>query len=143
MNLERLDKLLKMESDSIVGGDGYWTFNVKEMPMVCIADQKNNRMRMLTPVAEAAAIPPDQLRKCMEANFHSVLDVRYAISEEILWVAFIHPLEELNEDQIKNAIVQLYNASFTFGSLYSSGPLVFPGNDDEEETPLPSRNKKM
>ena len=62
----------------------------------------------------------------MEANFHSVLDARYAVSEDILWVAYIHPLRELQPAQAVDAIVQVYNAALTFGTSYSSTDLAFP-----------------
>jgi len=63
--------------------------------------------------------------ECMEANFHTALDSKYAISNNILWSAFIHPLKELTERQLIDAVSQVYSAARTFGSSYSSGALSF------------------
>jgi len=73
-----------------------------------------------------------QVQKCMEANFHTALDSRYAISEGILWSAFIHPLKELTEAQVVDAVNQVYSAAKTFGTYYSSGSLSFPTNKDRK-----------
>ncbi len=68
-------------------------------------------------------------------NFHSALDVRYAESDGVMWVAFIHPLKELSKEQVEDAIRQVFAANLTFGTTYTSTDLVFPapGNQDEEE----------
>ena len=68
----------------------------------------------------------------MEANFHSALDARYAISDGILWAAFIHPLQELTKDQVISAISQVYSTVQTFGTYYSSGELSFPTQGEED-----------
>jgi hypothetical protein len=43
-----------------------------------------------------------------------VLDAKYAISDEILWAVFIHPLKELSDKQISSAIKQVYSSAITF-----------------------------
>jgi hypothetical protein len=67
------------------------------------------------------------------ANFHSALDVRYALSDEIIWSVYTHPLESLSPDQLKDAISQVYMAAVTFGTTYSSSDLVFPGNSRKKD----------
>lgn len=71
--------------------------------------------------------------KLMEANFHTALDVKYAISDDILWSVFIHPLKELNKDEVLSAINQVYEASVTYGTTYSSTGLTFPDRRVEEK----------
>ena len=77
------------------------------------------------------------LRKSLEANFHSALDVKYAISDDVMWSIFVHPLRELTENQLINALSQVYQAAETFGTSFSSTGLIFPENirDPEEENP--------
>lgn len=108
--------------------------------MLCITDENANRMRIISPVAMEEDLEPDQLKACMEANFHSALDVRYALSEGTVWVAYIHPLQELTKQQAIDAITQVFNAAETFGSTYNSTHLVFPKTEKErEEEPLPTK----
>ncbi len=61
-------------------------------------------MRIISPVVEMADIGEEELLNAMVANFHSALDVKYALSDEIIWSVFIHPLRELSEYQVRDAI---------------------------------------
>jgi len=75
----------------------------------------------------------EELLNALVANFHSVLDVKYALSDEIVWSVYAHPLKELTETQVIDAIEQVYVAALTFGDSYSSTNLVFPGNTNKKE----------
>ena len=79
----------------------------------------------------------------MVANFHSVLDVKYALSDEIIWSVYAHPLKELSELQVVDAIQQVYAAAITFGGSYSSTNMVFPGNTKKVEKSKPKVLKKI
>jgi len=127
MNNERLQSTITEIADSIQGELGMWEIYVQGVPMLCITDEGHNRMRIISPISEINNLKKGQLKACMEANFHSALDVKYAISDEIIWSVYIHPLKELSEDQVKDAVIQVWNAAQTFGSSYSSTNLVFPG----------------
>jgi len=98
-----------------------------------MTDENANRMRIISPVIEVAKLGDEELKNALLANFHTALDVKYAISDDILWSVFIHPLKELSEQQVEDAIDQVYSANATFGTTYSSTNLVFPGNIREEE----------
>ena len=126
MNNEKLDEVIRSISDTIQGGNGNWQFVVNGLPIFCLTDETNNRMRFVTPIQHVDEVTDAQMEACMEANFHSALDVRYAVSEDILWVAYIHPLRELQAEQAADAIAQVYNAALTFGTSYSSTYLSFP-----------------
>ncbi len=140
MNNENLGKILYTLSDSLSGAAGQWFFIAGGREMLCLTDENANRMRIITPVASLKDLEPGQLEECMEANFHSALDVRYALSEGTLWVAFIHPLRELTKIQAIDAVSQVYNAAETFGTSYNSTDLVFPKSKRvEEEEELPSK----
>jgi hypothetical protein len=71
--------------------------------------------------------PPEEVIAALRANFHGALDLRYALSNEMIVVAFLHPLSALTREQIVSAIGQLASARETFGSTYSSGALSFRG----------------
>ncbi|SNR17239.1 hypothetical protein [Tenacibaculum jejuense] len=125
MNNEKLLHVLKQHAHNIEGNEGYWSFQINEIAFMCLTDKLHNRMRIIAPITEADDLTDAQLSLCMEANFHTTLDIRYAISDGILWSAFIHPLKELTEHQIEDALSQVYSSVKTFGSTYSSGSLSF------------------
>ncbi|MEM6262215.1 MAG: hypothetical protein AAGI38_06895 [Bacteroidota bacterium] len=140
MDNDALGKILQSISDTVSGQPGAWEFTVRGMPMLCLTDEANNRMRIISPVREMKDVSDEQFKAAMSANFHSALDARYAVSNGLLWSAFIHPLEELSEDQLLNAISQVYNANLTFGTSYSSTQLVFP--DPEKKKQEKKKNDK-
>lgn len=127
MENKGIEKVIISMTDSIAGSPGAWSFKVGDMWMMCVTDANHNRMRIITPIIDIDEMNDGELEKCMEANFHSALDVKYCISDGILWSAFIHPLKELSPKQIEDAIQQVYTASATFGTIYTSTDLVFPG----------------
>ena len=92
-----------------------------------VVDESNNRMRIICPIAEEKDVKKEHLKKCMEANFHTVLDVKYAIYEGYMWSIFVHPLKELSEDQVADAMSQVKTAAATYGSTYQSSNLIFGG----------------
>lgn len=135
MNNANLEKIFYVVSDSIQGSTGNWQFIIENTLLICVTDETHNRMRIISPIIEVLKISTDEKQKLLEANFHSALDARYAISDGYVWSAFIHPLKELTKDQVMDAISQVYVAALTFGTTYNSSGLSFPGNtDDSEET---------
>ena len=127
MDNQGLERVIISMTDSIAGSPGQWRFKVGDMWMMCVTDANHNRMRIITPIIDIDQMNDGELKKCMEANFHSALDVKYCISDGLLWSAFIHPLKELSPKQVEDAIKQVYTASATFGTIYTSTDLVFPG----------------
>ncbi len=138
-NNETLDAIITRVADTVTGQKGNWRFAIQERLMICLTDENNNRMRIISPVTEVENLPEQELINALTANFHTALDVKYAISDDILWTVFIHPLKELTESQMEDAILQVYNASETYGTLYSSTHLTFPSllKDKKEEVPTP------
>ncbi len=133
MNNQTLGELITKNADTIGGIPGNWKFIYKEIPMLCVTDEANNRMRIISPITESKNLDKDLLLDAMTANFHSALDVKYAISNGILWSAYIHPLKELSNEQLENAITQVYFAARTFGTTFSSTELIFGGGDVKEK----------
>ncbi len=133
MTGERLVMLLAQESDTIdvQGNTARMLFN--ERLLICIYDEGANRMRIISPIVERKELDEEQLLNALVANFHSVLDVKYALSDELIWSVYAHPLKELSDAQVIDAMQQVYAAAITFGGSYSSTNLVFPGNTKREE----------
>jgi len=133
MNNDDLEKIIYVVADSLRGTTGNWQFMIKDRILVCITDEKNNRMRIMSPIIEQKKLAYTDMLKLMEANFHTALDVKYAISDDVLWSVFIHPLRELDKDEVLSAINQVYAAAVTYGTTYSSTGLTFPDKRKEEE----------
>jgi len=133
MTNEKLDTIFKSVTDSIKGQAGNWQFKINETMFVCVTDTSHNRMRIISPIIESFKLSEELKTDALVANFHSVLDVKYAISNDILWAVFIHPLKELTDEQVKDAIKQVYFANVTFGTTYTSTSLIFPGKENDEE----------
>jgi len=141
MTNEILGEIITKEADTIVGISGNWQFVYNEIPMLCVTDASNNRMRIIAPITESSNLDEDLLLDSLTANFHSALDVKYAISKGVLWSAFVHPLKELTTEQVESALSQVYLATKTFGTTFSSTELLFGGGNLEEEEEKPKIEK--
>ena len=130
MNNQNLYKVMSTLTDKVEGVQGNWKFIIDSVIFICLTDEFHNRMRIISPIAKINDITNEHIQKCMEANFHTALDIRYAFSDGIVWAAFIHPLKELTEEQVKDAVNQVYSGVKTFGTYYSSGSLSFPTRDE-------------
>ena len=133
MDYDGLTKTLQHVCDSASGGDGAWQILYRGRVMMLIADDTYNRMRIISPIVETPRLESDEYKNALLANFHSVLDAKYAISDDIMWSVFIHPLKELSTEQLTNAIEQVYLAAETFGTTYQSTDLIFPLPPEEEK----------
>jgi len=127
MNNNSLEKVLQANVDSISGQAGRWQALSNEVSLIILTDEQNNRMRIISPITQITSLDKDLLLDTLTANFHSALDVKYAISNGILWSVFVHPLDVLTEQEIKSAIHQVTAAAITFGTTFSSTPLLFGG----------------
>ena len=132
MNNDKLNSIIYTISDEVEGQNGNWQFIIDSTIFMCITDELHNRMRIISPIARVNEITDAQIKRCMEANFHSALDVKYAISDNIMWSAFIHPLKELTKEQVISALSQVYSCNKTFGTSYSSGTLNYPTKEERK-----------
>lgn len=135
MTNQRLEAILTQEVDSIDGYSGRWQMKLKELPMIVLTDSVNDRMRIIAPIIEASRLDEDLLLDCLTANFHSALDVKYAISDNVLWSVYVHPLSPLSEAEVRSAVEQVFLAAATFGTSFSSTPLLFGGGNAQENAP--------
>ncbi len=132
MDNQKLHDIIHQLSDEVEGVHGNWRFIIDSTIFICLTDEVHNRMRIISPIVEAEKVTDTNMKKCMEANFHSALDAKYAIGEDILWSTFIHPLQELTQTQVLSGIAQVYSCAKTYGTYYSSGALSFPTQDDKK-----------
>lgn len=130
MNNEKLHSIIYTLSDKVEGTNGSWKFIIDSTLFICLTDELHNRMRIISPIDQVENLSNEQIMRCMEANFHTALDVRYSVSDQVLWSAFIHPLKELTKEQVISGMSQVYSCVKTFGSTYSSGTLNFPTNEE-------------
>lgn len=133
MNKDKLKAILKANQIDFKHSNNSISFNINQQQMMIVYDENADRMRIICPIAEVAKVSPEQLQKALEANFHTNLDSRYAISDGIIWSVFIHPLSDLSPELLISAINQTYTAAITFGSEYSSGYLSFPKAEETKE----------
>mgnify|MGYP003869232939 CR=1 FL=1 len=143
MSSKKLAALIAQVSDTVTANGNSIQFMYKQRPLFCIYDENANRMRIISPITETKDLEEEQMLNALVANFHSALDVKYALSDEIMWSVFIHPLKELSDHQVLDAIDQVYGASITFGFTYSSTNLVFPGNTKKKDHPKLKRIEKV
>jgi len=142
MTVDLLIETIKQEADTIKVENNTIEFKFNDALLICIHDENANRMRIIAPIVRKEQLDEEEILNALVANFHSVLDVKYALSDEILWSVFAHPLQQLSEAQVVDAIQQVYAAAITFGDSYSSTNLVFPGNTKKVEKPKPKSLKK-
>ncbi|MEL7218604.1 MAG: hypothetical protein AAGK01_09260 [Pseudomonadota bacterium] len=106
-----------------------WQFTLEERMLIVVTDTSAGRMRIITPIAESAALPPEALERLMQANFDTALDARYAIGQGVVWGAFVHPLDSLTTRDFASGVLQTKSLADTFGTTFSSGVLNYGGGD--------------
>ncbi|MBS9463676.1 hypothetical protein KIM67_14750 [Flagellimonas sp. 389] len=143
MTADGLHDIIVKQADTVKTNGNSYHFSIKKVVLICVFDENANRMRIISPIVKRERIGEEELLNAMVANFHSALDVKYALSDEIIWSVFTHPLKELSEHQVEDAIKQVYAAALTFGGSYSSTDMVFPGNTKKIEKPKPQVLKKI
>ncbi len=141
MTVKELGKILKKEAKITEGKDGIWTLEYLEHPVMVVTDEKANRMRIFTPIAASEEVNEKALIKMLEANFHSALDAKYSIWEGVIISVYTHPLKELTEFQVTDAVKQVVRLADTFGTTFSSTEFIF-GGENEEEKPAERINVK-
>ncbi|CAL2085770.1 hypothetical protein [Tenacibaculum sp. 190524A05c] len=143
MTPTKLGEMLEAISDSIISTKTQWRFIIKNTPFITIADSTHNRMRIMSPIADSNKLNEELKTASLMANFHTALDVKYAISDNVLWSVYIHPLKELTEDQLLDAVSQVYYAKVNFGTTFSSTSLVFPGKKPKRKEEQPKKSKQL
>ena len=89
MTNEKLNSIYETVSDSIQGKNGSWEFYIENVAFLSLTDVNSNRMRIISPIIDSDKLDNSLMRAAMVANFHTALDVKYAVSDGILWSVFI------------------------------------------------------
>ena len=145
MNAEKIAIILKSNKIEFEHKNNIFNFIIEDFNLTIIYDLNADRMRIVCPIARLKDITNEQIKLAMEANFHTVLDAKYAISDDIMWAVFIHPLSDLSENLFQSALQQTLYAAATFGTEYTSGALSFPKTNQqktEKEKDTIKENKK-
>lgn len=106
-----------------------WQFTIEERMMLVVTDATQGRMRIITPIAPVELLPAGTMERLMQANFDTALDARYAVAQNLVWGAFIHPLDTLTTRDFASGVLQTHRLNATFGTTFSSGALNYGGGD--------------
>ena len=102
-----------------------WLFQTGRFPAFIQTQAEANRMRVVVTIAQNPVLDEAEYIRLMEANFHSALDARYALSDGDLVSLYLHPLAELSKTQFVLGLFQTVSLAYTCGSEYSSGLMSF------------------
>ena len=127
MTQDRLHDLILEVGSDVVIAENMVRFTYDGADLLCISDVSADRMRIISPIVELSEVDSEQLLIALAANFHTALDARYAISDGVIYAAYIHPLRPLSDEEVLSAVRQVARARNTFGTEYSSGELFFGG----------------
>lgn len=122
---EALNRFIRAWDPHPRGHDGQWAFQVGETEMMVLSDERHDRMRIMTPVADSGDLNRDQLHRILEANFDRALDARYAIWRGQVWSAYLHPLKSLSEEEFHRAVEQVVRLRKNYGTTYASSDVQF------------------
>ena len=145
MTNAKMDTVFKKEATEVEGEPGVWQLMYGGRLLLAVTDSSANRMRIFTPIIETKDLEPGQKEKMLEANFHSALDAKYSLYQGYVMSVFTHPLKELTEHQLMDAMRQVVSLADTFGSSYQSMELIFGGGQESEEPKInqsPIKEKK-
>jgi len=82
MSSDKLREIITQVSDTVQNNGNAMQFVYKERLLMCIYDENANRMRIISPIVKREEIDEEQLLNALVANFHSALDVKYALSDD-------------------------------------------------------------
>ncbi len=133
MSQESLAKHIEEIAGSAKTSPNVVEFQYNGIAVACVSDATHDRMRLIAPIAKRESIKAGHLEIMLTANFHTTLDARYALSNGIIYAAFLHPMSTLTHEQLESAIRQVAALARNFGSSYSSDELIF-GVESGEET---------
>lgn len=125
MTQDEMEKIIMSKVKVIKHKKGYVLFHYKKVEIALISDVKHDRMRFVAPIVSYPSLSLKEVKTTMESNFHRALDARYAVSRDVLYSAFIHPLSSLTKKDLVKALNQVSTLALTFGTTYTSGDLTF------------------
>jgi hypothetical protein len=127
--LEQMDQVIKALDSKATRTGNSWQFTLQERAMLVVTDTTAARMRIITPIALIEDLPEGAMQRLMQANFDTALDARYAVAQNLVWGAFLHPLDTLTQRDFAAGILQTHAVGETFGTTFSSGAISYGGGD--------------
>jgi hypothetical protein len=127
--LDQMDQVVKALDAKAERTGNSWQFTLEGRNLLVVTDTNALRMRIITPIALVAELPEDAMERLLQANFDTALDARYAVAQNIVWGAFIHPLDTLTTRDFAAGILQTLSVGETFGTTFSSGAISYGGGD--------------
>ena len=127
--LEEMDAVITALDSKAMRTGNSWQFTLQERIMLVVTDANAGRMRIITPIALIAELPEGAMQRLMQANFDTALDARYAVAQDLVWGAFLHPLDTLTQRDFAAGILQTHSIGETFGTTFSSGAISYGGGD--------------
>jgi len=127
MNNKRLGRVLRRVAEVVEGEPGYWQIEYHGRRLWIITDEGHDRMRIMTPIVNADELSEDDYKVLLAANFDRALDAKYAIAQDAVWSLFMHPLADLTENFLLDALQQVKTLADNYGTSYSSSGLIFGG----------------
>ncbi|MEM8649092.1 MAG: hypothetical protein AAGF54_01030 [Pseudomonadota bacterium] len=132
MTLARMHEIVKSLDENAVINDRVMQLTVSGISVVIITSPNSNRMRAIAPVRSLDGVDNQDLYRMLQANFDSALDARYSIAKGQIVSAFIHPLKELDKNELISGIGQVVNLVLSYGTTYTSGAMTFGGGDSRQ-----------
>jgi hypothetical protein len=131
MTTAAISKLIESYLTELEGRLGFWRGMREEVPVYVFCDDKNDRMRLMSPVGELRELDPAMLQVLLQANYDRALDARYAMRNKELWAVVVHPLATLATDDLPNMFDQVVKLVKNTGTTFASTELVFRSFPDD------------
>lgn len=117
--------LLSSVQNDVSPPSSRWIFQAAGFPILIQTQEDVDRLRIVAFISDASNVSNDELNELMNANYHSAMDARYALTDDKLVSVFLHPLAELTEEQFSQGLYQVINCAETCGTTNSGGTLIF------------------
>ena len=102
-----------------------WLLRAQGLPVLIQTQKDADRLRVVVFIADGSQLDREELRRLLDANYHSALDARYALAGDDLVAAFLSPMAELDGERFVLGFYQALMCALTWGTHYSGGTLVF------------------
>lgn len=93
-------------TQAIQAASDSWQVEKDWLRLLVILSEDRSWLRLLVPIAPAQEAQP-YLAQLLEANFDRTQEVRYALSQDVLWGVFQHSRESLTPEDFNSAVTRL------------------------------------
>jgi len=114
MTAEKMAQALRARGIEVRGELLRRQFVYADTQFFLLTEPGQNRMRLLSPLARLDTLRRDPdfnevelLQELLKANYLATGDARFCVNRNIIWAAFLHPLDTLTERDLISALDQL------------------------------------